>query len=516
MRRWLLPVGFALVFCTASLQAQEGPRRGKIKEVTADTITITVDGSDVDCAVTADTKIMSAANQPIAPPLQDKDVKAGATVMFLARERDGKHVLVGLKLVGEGGPAGAGRTPGPVGGSGDIRRGKIKKLDLEQRVLSLTVDGKDEEFQLAEDAQVLGASGKNLQDRFAGIKEGADVFFKSTKRDGKPVVIAVKTAGYPPQEGGGGRSPMPPMPKIDSSKLRPLTALGEEKYQDYEGGLYPEGKNERPAAHEAAGLALAKQVQPIDRDGRPNREGSIVLLSVGMSNTSQISQGFQKALIGEQEKNSRLVFVNGAQGGMTAAAIQDPADNSRGTQYWTTVDERLKTAGVTRTQVQVIWIKQADAGPTQGFPAYAKKLQEELARIVQLLPGRFPNIKLVYLSSRTYGGFAKTPLNPEPYAYESGFSVKWLIEQQLQGDAALNDDATKGPVKAPWLSWGPYLWDNGVVPRADGYRSEESDFGADGTHHAGPGTDKMGQLLLQFFKTDTTARPWFVRPRDVP
>jgi hypothetical protein len=230
-----------------------------------------------------------------------------------------------------------------------------------------------------------------------------------------------------------------------------------------------------------------------------------------MSNTAQISQGFQKALGGAEEKNPRLVFVNGAQGGMTAAAIQDSEDNSRGTQYWTTVNERLKTAGVTRAQVQVIWIKQADAGPTQGFPAYAQKLQEELTRIVQLLPGRFPNIKLVYLSGRTYGGFAKTLLNPEPYAYESGFSVKWLIEQQLAGDAALNHDATKRPVKAPWLSWGPYLWDNGVVQRADGYKPEESDFAADGTHHAGPGTDKMGRLLLEFFKTDTTARLWFVR-----
>ena len=410
MRRWLLPVGFALVLCAVSLQAQEGPRRGK-----------------------------------------------------------------------------------------------IKKLDLDQRMLSLTVDGKDEKFQLAEDAQVLGASGKNLQERFAGIKEEADVFFKATMRDGQPVVVAVKRAEP------GERSPVPRMPKVDSSKLRPLTALHKEKYQGYEGGLYPEGKDERPAAHEAAGLALAKQVQPLDRAGRPNRDGAIALLSVGMSNTSQISQGFQKALIGEPEKNPRLVFVNGAQGGMTAAAIQDPEDNSRGTQYWTTVDERLKTAGVTRAQVQVIWIKQADAGPAQGFPAYAQKLQEELTRIVQLLPGRFLNIKLVYLSSRTYGGFAKTPLNPEPYAYESGFSVKWLIEQQLKGDATLNYDAKEGPVKAPWLSWGPYLWDNGVVPRADGYRPEESDFGADGTHHAGSGTDKMGQLLLQFFKTDATTRLWFLR-----
>jgi hypothetical protein len=219
-----------------------------------------------------------------------------------------------------------------------------------------------------------------------------------------------------------------------------------------------------------------------------------------------------KALAGEEDTNPRLVFVNGAQGGMTAAAIQDPEDNGRGTKYWSTVDDRLKAAGVTRAQVQVIWIKQADAGPTQGFPAYAQKLQEELARIVQLLPNRFPNIKLVYLSGRTYGGFAKTPLNPEPYAYESGFSVKWLIEQQLQGDPALNYDAKRGPVTAPRLSWGPYLWDNGVIPRADGYRPEESDFAGDGTHHAGPGIDKMGILLLQFFQTDSTGRPWFVRP----
>jgi hypothetical protein len=60
------------------------------------------------------------------------------------------------------------------------------------------------------------------------------------------------------------------------------------------------------------------------------------------------------------------------------------------------------------------------------------------------------------------------------------------------------------------------LWDNGVVERADSYRPEESDFAADGTHHAGPGMDKMGVLLLEFFKTDSAARPWFFRPKDAP
>src|SRR5581483_1376604 len=152
----------------------------------------------------------------------------------------------------------------------------------------------------------------------------------------------------------------------------------------------------------------------------------------------------QRLLAADRGHNPRLVFVNGAQGGMTAAATQNPDDGRTGTRYWTTVDERLKAAGVTRAQVQAAWIKQADAGPTQGFPKYAQTLCDELRQIVRMMHRRFPNLKLVYLSSRTFAGFARTPLNPEPYAYESGFSVRWLIEEQIKSDPALNFDPAKG------------------------------------------------------------------------
>ncbi len=221
--------------------------------------------------------------------------------------------------------------------------------------------------------------------------------------------------------------------------------------------------------------------------------------------------GFQKVLKGDREVNPRVLFVNGAQGGMTAAAIQDPDDGAKGTRYWTVLDDRLKDAGVTRAQVQAVWIKQADAGPSQGFPGYAKKLQGELNRIVQGLPARFPNLKLVYLSSRTYGGYARSSLNPEPYAFESGLAVRWLIEQQVKGEPALNFDSKKGAVKAPWLSWGPYLWASGATKRADGFSYVEADFAKDGTHLSPSGMEKVGRLMLQFFKTDSTARPWFRR-----
>src|SRR5207245_4250048 len=126
---------------------------------------------------------------------------------------------------------------------------------------------------------------------------------------------------------------------------------------------------------------------------------------------------------------------------------------------------------------------------------------------------RFPSAKLVYLSSRTYGGYATSKLNPEPYAFESGLSVQWLIGEQLKGNEALNFDPKKGKVGAPWLSWGPYLWANGATKRADGFFYNEADFSpSDGTHLSSDGVRKVGEHMLQFFKMDSTTRVWFTHP----
>lgn len=298
---------------------------------------------------------------------------------------------------------------------------------------------------------------------------------------------------------------------VTSVGFVPLNDLGPGFYGDYQGGLYPGGDNRRPAAHEAAGVQLANEVQPLDENGNPNAvNGKIVLLSIGMSNTTQEFSVFKGLADKDPDRNPQLIIVDGAQGGMSADRILDPDDGGSGTRFWETVNQRLFREGVTPTQVQAAWVKEADPMPRLEFPHDALRLQRELVTITQILKNRFPNVTLAYYSSRIYAGYADTPLNPEPFAYQSGFAVKWLIESQIYGDKALIFNPEQGAVRAPWLSWGPYLWADGLTPRSDGLTWECNDFGPDGTHPSKNGREKVALMLLDFFKTDSTAVPWFL------
>jgi hypothetical protein len=401
-------------------------------------------------------------------------------------------------------------------------RGQIKKVDAERGVITVTLQGKDQEYPLAEGAQIVDTFGQPAEGglRHEGFKEGAAVAVRIVDRDGRRVVTGLKLVG---RDVAAFVKQAPP--KVDLTGVKALSDMGKgETYKGYEGGLYPGGSNVRPTDHEAAGVALARQLQPLDRNGKPDPDGKVVLLGVGMSNTMQAMSGFLRAAAAAKDQiNPHVVIVNAANGGMTADKIQHVnggrsyPPNPKFVFYWQYVDDQLSEAGVTRAQVQAVWLKEADPGPDEGWPGYAQKLQGELARIMTLMHDRFPNLKLVYLANRVYGGWAKTRLNPEPYAYETGFAVKWLIEQQLKGDPALNFDPRRGPVASPWLSWGPDLWANGTTPRQDGFHYVEDDLRADDrTHESVQGQDKVGRELLKFFLSDTTTRGWFARAGATP
>ena len=278
--------------------------------------------------------------------------------------------------------------------------------------------------------------------------------------------------------------------------LIPLTDLGSARYLGFAGGLYPNGKNSRPSAYEHAGVALGATVQPVDRDGKPSTSGKIVMISIGMSNTSHEFSQFIQLAEADARKNPSLVMIDAAQNGAAATQIAVPLGD-----YWIDVDRQLQRCEVSTAQVQVVWLKTALAHELRGFPETARLLQRTLRSIIGILRTRFPQLKLVYVSSRSYGGYSESDLSPEPIAYESAFAVKWLIEERI------NDPSSERSM--PWVSWGPYLWADGLTPRSDGLTWERGDFEPDGVHTSAQGALKVATMLFEFFQKDTAAKLWF-------
>lgn len=312
----------------------------------------------------------------------------------------------------------------------------------------------------------------------------------------------------------------------------PISDLGTGTYLGFEGGLYPGGSNEMPAEHALEGLERAGAIQPLDPSGTPDPDGKIVLLSIGMSNVKQEFCGpsvagancndwsfVGQALNDPEVDRDALVMVNGAQGGKTAG-------------YWTAAgssvyqviqSDLLVPQGLSEAQVQAVWVKNANNFSTTSLPSRrgdAYQLLRSYGATLRALQARYPNLQQVFFSSRIYAGYATTAVNPEPYAYESGFAVKWLIEAQIEQMAGGPIDPIAGDLNydtvVPWVSWGPYLWADGLNPRSDGLTWAPADFEADGTHPSASGEARVGGLLLEFFKTSPHTTSWFLGSQADP
>lgn len=320
--------------------------------------------------------------------------------------------------------------------------------------------------------------------------------------------------------------------------LVPLSDLGSGLYLGrFQGGLYPGGENEPPPAHLAEGVARARAIGPLDVNGSPSATGRVVLLSIGMSNASQefCSQPGTEpcndwSFMGQAAQHpdvdrEQLVIVNGARGGQVATEWDSPLDSN----YDLVRDDVLEPRGLSEAQVQVVWLKNANRNPSVPLadcgddvsacpedPADAALLEARLASIVRAIRVRYPNAALVLLSSRIYAGYATVALNPEPYAYESGFAMKWLIEAQIEQMSGGGVDPIAGDLDwsdgIPWLGWGPYLWANGTTPRSDGLTWPCSDFEDDGIHPGPVAEQKGGAALLEFFLGSELTQPWFRAP----
>ena len=302
--------------------------------------------------------------------------------------------------------------------------------------------------------------------------------------------------------------------------------MGTSTYFGFPGGLYPDG-NVMPQAHTDAGQAFAATVEPLNANGNPSTDGRYILLSIGFSGTQGVfcddlklctSYRFAgQAMADADVDRTNLAIVNGALNGALAPSW---APSNR-PNYDRIRDELLSPLGMSEQQVQVVWMQAVDVvEPVRLLPlpsAPASVLVRQMGDIVRALRSRYPNLRLLYLSNMVYGGFfglAAGGAFLEPFLYENGFAMKWLIEAQIDQMASGGTivDERAGDLNynsvVPWIGWGPYLWADGVNPRSDGLFWSASDY--DGGHQSEAGLEKAAALLLAFFKTSPQARCWFV------
>ena len=271
-------------------------------------------------------------------------------------------------------------------------------------------------------------------------------------------------------------------------------------YRGLAPGLYPDGRTTPPPDHRAAGVDRAvNRVRPLDVQGRPAPDGRIILLSLGMSNTRSEFASFIADARQHPAVNRRLLVVNGSLSGADAQLWTDPD----GPPWRHAIREVSTRRGLSPNQVQVIWIKQTHLRPTS-FPQEIERLASSLESMLGIARRVFPNLQMVYLSSRTRAGAESRRGPGEPHAYETAFAVRRVIQAYLER-------AGSGGDEGPWIGWGPYLWSSGR-PRSDGFVWDCGDVQRDMIHPTPSGNQKVANQLMSFFMAAETATPWFLEP----
>lgn len=309
-------------------------------------------------------------------------------------------------------------------------------------------------------------------------------------------------AAYASQHGNSGPAGAPDQRKAPLHLVPLCDMSANDRYEGEDGGLYGGGLNTPPPALQKAAEGALTQILPLDAEGKPAPDGKIVFISMSMSNATMEFSAFKKIADADPKKSPAVKVVDCAQGGQAMAQWAPPDAKA-----WTETRRRLEAAGVTPLQVQTAWIKLANVRPSGSLREHCDKLEADTIAMLHQAHQLFPSLRIAYLGSRIYGGYATNPLNPEPYAYEGAFAVRDLIQRQMKGDPELSEN------KVPLLLWGPYLWADGTSGRKfDTLVWERADVTQqDGTHPTESGRAKVANQLLSFLTTNPLARGWFVQ-----
>jgi hypothetical protein len=228
------------------------PQKGKVKKVDADkgtlTVTVTEKGKDkdVELKVGRSTRFMAFGAKG-GPPvtvegkagLKSKALKKGAEVRFMVDDEGNARMVITGQVPSFPG-AGAGGRPGPGGGvrplppsfvQGGGSYGKVKNIDAEKGVLTLTVqekgEAKDRKLKVSKNTRfIVGGKVVTGTDGLKSLKKGQTIGFQADKEDHLKMVMmmfARQPFGGPSPYGEMGR-----LKKVDDEKGVLVVTVGKE------------------------------------------------------------------------------------------------------------------------------------------------------------------------------------------------------------------------------------------------------------------------------------------------
>ncbi|NUM30810.1 MAG: T9SS type A sorting domain-containing protein [Bacteroidetes bacterium] len=301
--------------------------------------------------------------------------------------------------------------------------------------------------------------------------------------------------------------------QIPSKNYPPITDLETSTFRGFMGGKYKNGSNLLTGNYLNDALALSAQIKTLDISGNQNKNGKIVMVGIGASNPRTEFAAFQRQYDTFTNKNQNLVLVNTCIGGQGVQKMNISTDN-----YWVQAQKTFDSVNVDFKQVQIAWIETDNTqnGDTL-FPRAALSLIQDLRQLLITMKVKFPNLKLCYFSARAYAGWASTGLGKglaHPRDYYNGWAIKWLIDSATTQNPNFKYMGNQSIIPMPL--YATYNWTNAEQVRKDGfYINCTNDIGNDGLHLSANGEMKLGNLMFNFFKSDTSSASWFVKTNAV-
>lgn len=263
---------------------------------------------------------------------------------------------------------------------------------------------------------------------------------------------------------------------VSAQSIVPLPELGAGFYKGEQGGLYPDGLNVPPAAYLAELEVMATQLAQDDE---------LVVACLGMSMMQNACGGFiDNGYASGPDINPALRVIN--------AAIGSKQQNWEQVDHrvWSDSKIRLLSAGFAPEEVDIVLYHNAWGGPTLPFPDHSLLMLDSLRVTMDNIVYHYPNTQIIYLNSRHYGGWNADSKSPEPWAYEEGFSYKWLIAERINEE-----------IDTPLLAWQAYQW----IPTWP-----QSFFIEDGLHLSLEGQAASAEVWANFFSTSSYMSPWYL------